>query len=128
MIRNCRGAPHLVRVVIQNPVLGGRQGGLTGGEGGSPERPLVAADVSAQPCAPLAPLVPGLSPAEGHRPRAFSALQEEDAAAAEHRQFPEHIQGQERFSAAHAAGYLPVLTFLLCWDGERGVGRSRTGY
>lgn len=112
-----------MRVVIQNPVLGGSQGGLTGGEGGSPERPLVAADVSAQP----APLVPRLSPAEGHRPHAFSSLQEEDAAAAEDRQFPEHIQGQERFSAAHAAGNLPVLTFLLCWDGQRGVGRSRTG-
>lgn len=82
IISNCHRAPHLVRVVIQNPVLGGSEGGPTGDEGGSPGRPLVAADVSAQPCAHLAPLLPRRSPAEGHRPHAFSSLQEEDADAA----------------------------------------------
>lgn len=75
MISNCHRAPHLVRVVIQDPVLGGSEGSPTGGEGGSPGRSLVAADVSAQPGARL-------SPAEGYRPHAFSSPQGEDAHAA----------------------------------------------
>lgn len=81
MISNCHKAPYLVRVVIQNPVLGGSEGGPTGDEGGSPGRPLVDTDVSAQPCAHLVPLLPRLSPAEGHRPLAFSSLQKDADAA-----------------------------------------------
>lgn len=72
-----------MRVVIQDPVLGGSEGDPTGGEEGPEVRPLVAADVPARPCAPLAPLVPRLSPAERHGPPAaadaFSSGQEEDA-------------------------------------------------
>lgn len=71
-----------MRVVIQNLVLGGSEGGPTGDEGGSPGRPLGAADVSAHPGAHLAPFLFRMSPAEGHRPHAFSSLQEEDADAA----------------------------------------------
>lgn len=100
-----------MRVVIQNSVLGGSQGGPAGGEGGATGR-LVVPDVPARPCAHLAPLLSRWSPAESHRPRAFSSLQE-DADPAQDREFPEHIQGQKYFKAAQAVGNLRALTPLL---------------
>lgn len=116
-------ASHLVRVVIQNPVLGGSQGGPAGGEGGATGR-LVVPDVPARPCAHLAPLLPRWSPAESRRPpaaaHAFSSLQEEDADPAEDREFPEHLQGQNYFNAVHAVDNLRALTLLLRRDGKSG--------
>lgn len=81
MISYFHGTPNLMRVVIQNPVLDGSEGGPAGDEWGSPGRPLLAAGDSAEPCAPLARLFPRLSPAEGRRPHTFSSLQEEDVGA-----------------------------------------------
>lgn len=81
MISVWHRAPHLVRVFIQKSVLHGSEGDPTGDERGSPGRSLVAAEVSDQPCALLTQLLPRLSPAEGHRPHAFSPRQEDAGAA-----------------------------------------------
>lgn len=87
--------PHLVRIIIQNLVLDGREGGPTGGEGGAVNGPGGAGGAARVPPRAYARLDPPeilLSPVESHRPPPAAAAlssQEEDV---EDHERPDHIR------------------------------------
>lgn len=91
-----------MRIVIQDLVLGGGEGGPAGGEGRTVRRPRGAGGAAGIPpgasaCLALALIL--LSPTESHRPPpAASALgtQQQDAhRAQDHQKSPDHIRCDE---------------------------------
>lgn len=94
--------PHLLRIVIQNPVLVRGEGGPTGGERRTVERPGGPRGAACAPplaCAPLALALILLSPAESHRPPPAAAAfspQEKDVHPTEDHQSPDHIRCENK--------------------------------
>lgn len=97
-----------MRVVIQDLVLGGGEGGPAGGERGTVRGPEGAAGVPPGACARLALAPILLSAVESHRPPpaapAFST-QEKDAHPTQDHESPEHIRCVKMIGVLHLNKY-----------------------